>query len=71
MIDLIDEKAFRVAFEAKGRFQHFVANIPTYILNDKYPGLKGAAKSLQQMIADDCKAYQTSSFHEMHSESCL
>lgn len=71
MIDLIDEKSFRSAFEAKGRFQNFVASIPTYILHDNYPGLKGAAISLQQMITDATELSNPINFREKHTENYL
>jgi glucokinase len=40
------ESDFRRAFEAKGRMQHYLENIPTYIIRSPYPALLGAAQML-------------------------
>jgi glucokinase len=40
---------FRARFEAKGRFQGFMAAIPTYVITHPEPAFLGAAKLLEQL----------------------
>jgi glucokinase len=42
------ESAFRGRFEAKGRFQGYLASIPTYVITRPLPALLGAAKLLER-----------------------
>jgi len=37
---------FRARFEEKGRFSSYLANIPTWVIHAPWPGLIGAARSL-------------------------
>ncbi len=48
ILDLFMASAFRARFEAKGRFQDYLANIPTWVVTAEHPGLLGAASALQQ-----------------------
>jgi glucokinase len=41
--DLFDVERFRAAFVAKGRFEDYLADIPTYLVTRRDPGLLGAA----------------------------
>ena len=41
------ESAFRMRFEAKGRFQWYLAAIPTYVIMRPLPALVGAAALLE------------------------
>ena len=41
------DSAFRARFEAKGRFQHYLAAIPTYVITHPFPALVGAAGLLK------------------------
>jgi glucokinase len=43
------QSQFRPRFEAKGRFNSYLAAIPTYVITHPSPALLGAAKLLQQM----------------------
>lgn len=45
-VDYIRQSDFRARFEDKGRFSHYVANIPTYIITEPDHGLLGAAAYL-------------------------
>ena len=47
MIDFFKQSSFRVRFEAKGRFDGYMASIPTYVMMADEPGLIGAAAALQ------------------------
>ncbi|GAA6183661.1 MULTISPECIES: glucokinase [Alteromonadaceae] len=47
-VDFIKSSKFRARFEDKGRFRHYVSNIPTYIITEPDHGLLGAAAYLQQ-----------------------
>ncbi len=44
---------FRTRFEEKGRFSSYLANIPTWVIRAPWPGLMGAANSLD----DDAKQH--------------
>jgi glucokinase len=44
--DYFARSPFRKCFEAKGRFEHYVAAIPTYVIRAVNPALLGAAMSL-------------------------
>ena len=48
--DFIQKSEFRARFEAKGRFKHYVAPIPAYIITEPDHGLLGAAAYLEQNI---------------------
>ncbi len=37
---------FRAAFEAKGRFEQYLSQIPTYVIRAEHPALRGAAMGL-------------------------
>ncbi len=43
---LFDQSEFRDAFETKGRMQHYLKNIPTYVIRSPYPALLGVAQTL-------------------------
>ncbi|MEP4888759.1 MAG: glucokinase [Aliiglaciecola sp.] len=47
-VEFIKSSKFRARFEDKGRFRHYVSNIPTYIIIEPDHGLLGAAAYLQQ-----------------------
>ncbi|WJG11094.1 glucokinase [Aliiglaciecola sp. LCG003] len=46
-VDFIKTSDFRARFEDKGRFRHYVANIPTFIITEPDHGLLGAAAYLE------------------------
>lgn len=48
--ELLDASDFRRRFEAKGRFQDYVKNIPAYLIVEPEPGLLGALSLLRQKI---------------------
>ncbi len=41
---------FRARFEDKGRFQPYLAAIPTYLIRDPWPGLRGVARALADAL---------------------
>lgn len=47
---LVDSE-FRERFEAKGRFKHYVKNIPAFLITEAEPGLLGALRYLQLKAA--------------------
>lgn len=51
-VDYIKASDFRERFEDKGRFRHYVSNIPTYIITEADHGLIGAAAYLEQNHKD-------------------
>lgn len=48
LIDLFRESAFRVRFEAKGRFAAYLSRIPTYVMTAEYPAFSGLASLLEK-----------------------
>lgn len=49
-VDFFKDSEFRAFFEAKGRFQPYLANIPTYVITHDNPGLLGATVHLRQEL---------------------
>lgn len=50
LFPLLKQSDFRVRFEEKGRFSSFNAQIPTYVITAKQPGILGAAVHLKQRL---------------------
>lgn len=47
--DMIDQSEFRLRFAAKGRYEAYLQEIPTYVIDAKSPpALRGAAQALKQ-----------------------
>jgi glucokinase len=49
--DYFAQSGFRPAFEAKGRFEHYMKRIPTYVIRAEQPALIGCAMGLGVMPA--------------------
>lgn len=49
LLDILDASEFRSRFEAKGRFEAYVAAIPTRVILHPYLALVGAAQALAQV----------------------
>ena len=47
MLSFFAASQFRTRFEAKGRFDDYVAAIPTYVVTAEQPGLLGSATVLR------------------------
>jgi glucokinase len=46
----IDASRFRQGFESKGRFRHYLEQIPTFVVQSKVsPALIGAARALDDL----------------------
>ena len=45
--NFFDQSAFRERFEAKGRFQSYLAAIPTYVITADNPALRGVAAAFE------------------------
>ncbi|MFK7890877.1 MAG: glucokinase [Granulosicoccus sp.] len=45
--DFFAESGFRNEFEAKGRLQGYMENVPSYVIHSPYPALVGAAQLLE------------------------
>ncbi|RZA32267.1 MAG: glucokinase [Lysobacteraceae bacterium] len=50
---LFTESAFRARFEDKGRLSPYLARIPTYLITEQYPALRGVSAMLSDRIAQD------------------
>ncbi|MGI4842992.1 MAG: glucokinase [Janthinobacterium lividum] len=48
---LFTESAFRARFEDKGRLGPYLARIPTYLITEQYPALRGVSAMLSDHIA--------------------
>jgi glucokinase len=46
--DYFDSSPFRTRFESKGRFSKYLSEIPTHVINSKYPALIGAAVAVRE-----------------------
>lgn len=46
--DYFASSPFRARFESKGRFTQYLSEIPTHVINSKYPALTGAAVAVKQ-----------------------
>ena len=49
--DRFFQSAFRQRFEAKGRFQPYLAAIPTALITDTLAALGGSALAIEQVVA--------------------
>ena len=49
--DRFFQSAFRQRFEAKGRFQPYLAAIPTALITDTLAALGGSALAIEQSVA--------------------
>ncbi|WP_409525402.1 glucokinase [Nitrincola sp. MINF-07-Sa-05] len=47
MADFLQQSAFREGFEAKGRFEGYLREVPVWLCTAKHPGLLGAAAALR------------------------
>lgn len=47
IIDTIDDVAFRERFVDKGRYRHYLERIPTYVITDELPAMRGLKTLLQ------------------------
>jgi glucokinase len=55
---LFAESSFRARFEDKGRLSPYLARIPTYLITEQYPALRGVSAMLADRIAQDHIAAQ-------------
>lgn len=50
LIAMFKESSFRVRFEAKGRFTHYLSRIPTYVMTAEYPAFLGLSNIIQKTL---------------------
>ncbi|WP_159628267.1 glucokinase [Massilia puerhi] len=48
--DLFEQSAFRARFEDKGRLGGYLARIPTYLITEQYPALRGVSAILSDRV---------------------
>ncbi|HXA48187.1 MAG TPA: glucokinase [Burkholderiaceae bacterium] len=48
---LFANSAFRARFEAKGRFSHYLSQIPTYLITAEYPAFLGVSAILSEKLS--------------------
>ncbi|NNG24155.1 glucokinase [Telluria aromaticivorans] len=48
---LFTESSFRARFEDKGRLRPYLARIPTYLITEQYPALRGVSAMLSDRVA--------------------
>jgi glucokinase len=46
-----EQSAFRARFEQKGRFVHYLAQVPTYVITADYPAFLGVSAILSEQLA--------------------
>ncbi len=52
MIEFFVKSGFRGRFEAKGRFHEYLAQIPVYVIMEKFPAFLGASYALETFLQD-------------------
>ncbi|MCX5542264.1 bifunctional transcriptional regulator/glucokinase [Paraburkholderia sp. CNPSo 3076] len=50
--DLFTRSSFRQRFEAKGRFDAYLANVPTYVITAEYPAFLGVSAILAEQLSN-------------------
>lgn len=50
--ELFAKSSFRSRFEQKGRFVHYLAQVPTYVITAQYPAFLGVSAILAEKLAD-------------------
>ncbi|HHL4086342.1 TPA: bifunctional transcriptional regulator/glucokinase, partial [Burkholderia sola] len=50
--ELFTRSSFRARFEAKGRFTHYLENIPTYLITAEYPAFLGVSAILAEQLSN-------------------
>jgi glucokinase len=50
--DLFTRSSFRQRFEAKGRFDSYLANVPTYVITAEYPAFLGVSAILAEQLSN-------------------
>jgi len=49
--ELFTRSSFRARFEAKGRFESYLANVPTYVITAEYPAFLGVSAILAEQLS--------------------
>ncbi|PMS19039.1 glucokinase [Trinickia dabaoshanensis] len=50
--ELFTRSSFRQRFEAKGRFETYLANVPTYVITAEYPAFLGVSAILAEQLSN-------------------
>ena len=50
--ELFTRSSFRARFEAKGRFEQYLANVPTYVITAEYPAFLGVSAILAEQLSN-------------------
>ncbi|WP_042299995.1 bifunctional transcriptional regulator/glucokinase [Paraburkholderia kururiensis] len=50
--EFFERSSFRQRFEAKGRFEAYLANIPTYVITAEYPAFLGVSAILAEQLSN-------------------
>ncbi|CAM2194007.1 putative Glucokinase / HTH-type transcriptional regulator [Paraburkholderia kururiensis] len=50
--EFFERSSFRQRFEAKGRFETYLANIPTYVITAEYPAFLGVSAILAEQLSN-------------------
>jgi glucokinase len=50
--ELFARSSFRARFEAKGRFEQYLANVPTYVITAEYPAFLGVSAILAEQLSN-------------------
>ncbi|SAL17823.1 bifunctional glucokinase/RpiR family transcriptional regulator [Caballeronia peredens] len=63
--DLFHKSPFRERFEAKGRFQQYLAGIPTYIITAEYPAFLGVSAILSEQLSNRANSGSSAVFERI------
>lgn len=67
---LFASSPFRARFEAKGRFEAYLANIPTFVITAQYPAFLGVSAILAEQLGH-CAAGGSAAYGRIrHSDQC-
>ncbi|HTH58742.1 MAG TPA: bifunctional transcriptional regulator/glucokinase [Paraburkholderia sp.] len=50
--ELFERSSFRARFEAKGRFEQYLSNVPTYVITAEYPAFLGVSAILAEQLTN-------------------
>ncbi|WP_044041228.1 bifunctional transcriptional regulator/glucokinase [Caballeronia insecticola] len=63
--ELFHKSPFRERFEAKGRFQQYLAGIPTYIITAEYPAFLGVSAILSEQLSNRANSGSSAVFERI------
>ena len=63
--EFLERSSFRERFEAKGRFESYLKNVPTYVITAEYPALLGVSAILAEQLSNRAGGNSTAVFERI------